>query len=149
MRGCTGPHYSRALGQRDLGFVVPPVGTPPQSPETSLLKTNGWKGAPHDDGSTQRGHGLFQGKALLGVDFWRRVTAGKRWAKWACFLQVRRSPRERTVRTRGNSLLSLAPFLHYTVLPDSIIHEEGHVLTRSSQRYCTLAYCTVRDGLDQ
>ena len=64
----------------------PPVGKLPQSPdETSLLKTYGWKCAPHDDGSTQRGHGLFQGKALLGADLWRRVTAGKWWAKWACF----------------------------------------------------------------
>ena len=148
MRGCTGPHYSRALGQRDLGFVVPPVGTPPQSPETSLLKTNGWKCAPHDDGSTQRGHGLFQGKALLGADLWRRVTAGKWWAKWACFYRFDVHPGS-GLGTRGNSLLSVAPILHYRVLPDSIIHEEGHVLTRSSQRYCTLAYCTVRDGLDQ
>ena len=65
----------------------PPVGKLPQSPdETSLLKTYGWKCAPHDDGSTQRGHGLFQGKALfLGVDFWRGVTAGKWWSKWARF----------------------------------------------------------------
>ena len=34
---------------------------------------------------------------------------------------------------RGNSLLPLLPSLHSMVLPDSIIHEEGHVLTRSSQ----------------
>ena len=51
---------------------------------------------------------------------------------------------------RGNCLLPLAPFLHYTVLPDSIIHEEGHVLTRSSQLsdgtllYSSVLYCKGR-----
>ena len=128
----------------------PPVGKLPQSPdETSLLKTYGWKCAPHDDGSTQRGHGLFQGKALLGADLWRRVTAGKWWAKWACFYRFDVHPGS-GLGSRGNSLHSLAPFLHYTVLPDSIIHEEGHVLTRSSQLsdgtllYSSVLYCKGR-----
>ena len=110
---------------------------------------SGWKGAPHDDGSTQRGHGLFQGKALLGADFGgesQRVSGGR---SGLVFYRFDAHPGS-GLGPRGNCLLPLAPFLHYTVLPDSIIHEEGHVLTRSSQLsdgtllYSSVLYCKGR-----
>ena len=93
--------------------------------------------------------------------FWATFPlALKWWSKWALyFCRFDGSSWGRTLGSPGNSLHSLLPSLHYTVLPDSIIHEEGAslsfpplaipVLTRSFQllqtvRYSSVRYCTVK-----